>query len=117
MEMFIDIAGIVFVCVTANHLGLVKAIEDTFEIELPVINCVKCFSYWCVFTYMLFVSYNVIAMLAVSFLTSYIALWLELLEGFIDKLYIRLYEKITATDSDNAVASNADNGNSASTVP
>jgi hypothetical protein len=29
--MWIDIASIVFVCVTANHLGLIKAIEEELE--------------------------------------------------------------------------------------
>ena len=95
-----DIAGIVFACVTANHLGLVKAIEDTFEKELPIINCVKCFSFWSVLVYMAFATHEVITSLAVSFLSGYAAIWLELLEGYIDTLYNRLYDKIySATDT------------------
>ena len=95
-----DIAGIVFACVTANHLGLVKAIEETYERELPVINCVKCLTFWSVLVYMVFATRDVITSLAISFLASYTALWLELLEGFIDFLYLRIYEKIyqSATD-------------------
>ena len=93
-----DIAGIVFACVTANHLGLVKAIEDTFEKELPIINCVKCFSFWSVLVYMAFATHEVITSLAVSFLSGYAAIWLELLEGYIDTLYVRLYGKIIRTD-------------------
>lgn len=94
-----DIVCVVFACVTANHLGLVKAIEDTFEMKLPVINCVKCFSFWTVFIYALFTSREVITSLAISFLASYSAIWLELFEGFIDQLFVKLYGKIySATD-------------------
>ena len=95
-----DIASIVFVCVTANHLGLVKAIEDTVDKELPVINCVKCFSFWTALTYCCVCRYAITTSLAVSFLASYTAIWLELLEAYIDKLYMKLYDKIFTT-SDN----------------
>ena len=104
--MWVDIASIVFVCVTANHLGLVKAIEDTFDRELPIVNCVKCFSYWSVLFYTLFVTRNAIASLAISFLAGYAAIWLELFEGMIDKLYSMLYEKIF-TDPDNDTSSSS----------
>lgn len=110
-----DIAGIVFACVTANHLGLVKAIEETYERELPVINCVKCFSFWSVLVYMVFATRDIITSLAVSFLASYTAIWLELLEGYVDTLYLKLYGKIYKT-SDDTPASDADNGRTTGTV-
>lgn len=92
-----DIACIVFVCVTANHLGLVKAIEDTYDRELPIINCVKCFTFWSVLIYTVLVSRNVVTSLAVSFLAGYSAIWLELAEAIIDQLYNRIYDKIYPT--------------------
>lgn len=112
-----DIAGIVFVCVTANHLGLVKAIEETFEKELPIVNCVKCFSFWSALIYLAFTTRDVITSLAVSFLTSYAAIWLELLEGYIDTLYMKLYGKIITTDSDDTDSTDSDRGYSAGKVP
>ena len=111
-----DIAGIVFACVTANHLGLVKAIEDTFEKELPIINCVKCFSFWSVLVYMAFATHEVITSLAVSFLSGYAAIWLELLEGYIDTLYLKLYGKIITTDDNDADSSDTEHGNTAGSV-
>lgn len=105
--MWIDIASIVFVCVTANHLGLVKAIEDVIGTELPIVNCVKCFTWWVTFAYTAFAMHALILPLAISFLASYSALWLELLEAFIDTLYLKLYDKITTTHSDNAIAADA----------
>lgn len=112
---WIDIASIVFVCVTANHLGLVKAIEDTFDKELPIINCAKCLSFWSVLTYCCVCRYAITTTLAISFLSSYLALWLELLEAYIDKLYMKLYEKIFTTTDDTASADTHD-GHSAGSV-
>jgi hypothetical protein len=113
--MWIDIAGIVFICVTMNHLGLVKAIEETFDKELPIVNCVRCSTFWVVLFYTLFVTRDVIASLAISFLSGYSAIWLELAEGYIDTLYVKLYGKIYK-GSYNTDSASTDNGNSAGSV-
>ena len=98
--MWMDIVSLVFVCVTANHLGLVKAIEEAWDRELPIINCPKCLTFWSVLLYMVFVTRGFILSLAISFLASYSALWLELLEGYIDTLYLKLYDKIYNSAAD-----------------
>jgi hypothetical protein len=95
---WIDIASIVFASVTANHLDLIKAFEEILGRELPVINCVKCCSFWAVLIYTLFATHDVIMSLAVSFLASYSAIWLELIEGIIDNLYKKIYDTIYPTD-------------------
>ena len=98
--MLLDIASIVFVCVTMNHLGLIKAIESTTEQELPILNCPKCSSFWWSLVYCLFITRSLIPSLAISFFASYSAIWLELLEGYLDKFYIKFYDKIySATDT------------------
>lgn len=85
---------------------------------MPIVSCPKCLTFWSALAYGLwsFGFSNVPLMLAVSFLASYMAIWLELLEGFIDKLYMKLYGKIITTDGNNTSASDADNGDSAGTV-
>jgi hypothetical protein len=55
-------------------------------------------------------------MLAISFLTSYIAIWLELLEGFIDTLYLKLYEQIYPNPTDDTTSADPDEGHSAGAV-
>ena len=110
--MWIDIASLVFICVTANHLGLVKAIEDTFDRELPIVNCVKCSTFWFVLFYTMFATRDAIASLAISFLAGYSAIWLELFEGFIDTLFLKLYEKI----GDNADTAGAYDGSQEGTL-
>ena len=93
---WIDIASIVFVCVTMNHLGLIRKIEE-IRGELPILNCPRCSSFWCVLIYTLVTTRHVIPSLAISFLCSYLAIWLELFEGYIDTLYNKLYDKIYPT--------------------
>ena len=101
---WIDIACIVFACVTANHLGLVSAIEEVIGRKIPIVNCVKCFSFWCVLGYGIYTRAGVVTVCAVSFLASYTAIWLELLEGFVDTIYTKCYDKIYSTAEDDAVA-------------
>ena len=116
MNYWIDIAAIVFTCVTSIHLGLVKAIEDIAQRELRIVNCPKCFSFWSVLAYTVITSRNAITSLAISFLCSYLALWLELIEGFIDSLYMKLYETIYSDTTDNETSADADNGHPASSL-
>ena len=102
---WIDIASIVFVSVTMNHLGLIAAIEAVIKHKLPIVNCPKCLTCWSVLAYMVVTAHSIVTSLAISFLASYIAIWLELFEGFIDSLYMKLYEKIYSdTDDDTLTA-------------
>lgn len=96
--MWTDIAMIVFICTTANHLGLIGAIEETLHVKLPIINCAKCFTMWATFSYT--IKYGLIDSLAISFLASYTAVWLELAEGVIDKLYSMIYDKVYSTEGE-----------------
>ena len=116
MIHWIDIAGIVFIAVTMNHLGLVKAIEDTIDRELRIVNCPRCLTFWSALAYSVITSRNAIASLAISFLASYTALWLELLEGYIDTLYINVYEKIYPNTDTDTPSSDSDDGHSYGSV-
>ena len=115
-----DIVSIVFVCVTMNHLGLVGKIEELTGKAIPILNCPKCSSFWFSLFLLLGESEEIMGefpmLLAISFLASYSAMWLELLEGYIDTLFLRFYGKITANHQDDTAAPDADSGNSDSTV-
>ena len=112
-----DIASIVFVCVTVNHLGLISAVEKVLNIEkLPIIGCARCLSFWCVLAYLLVTTQDVIASLAVSFLASYSAVWLELIEGLVDVKYMKLYGKIITAYSNNTASATSESGNSECSV-
>lgn len=117
---WIGIASIVFVCVTMNHLGLISKIEEFLGKDLPIIHCPKCGSFWLTLLFLLGESEEIVGefplILAISFLASYSALWLELLEGYIDSLYVKLYGKIITTDTDDTPAADADGVHSDGTV-
>ena len=95
-------AFIIFSCVAVNHLGLVAAIEKVIRHNLPVLNCPKCLTFWSVLTCRVAVEINsslltlnsLLQTIAVAFLCSYVAIWLELLMYIIDTLYNRIYGKI-----------------------
>ena len=112
---WIDIAFIVFICVTANHLGLVKGIEKVVGFPLFIINCCKCFTFWSTLIYSK-CHCGWIDALAISFLASYSAIWLELLEGYVDIIYDKVYEKIYSRADDNETAADTDKGDTDSTV-
>lgn len=118
---WIDIASIVFVCVTMNHLGLMGKIEGILGKRIPILNCPKCSSFWFTVIYGLgqmgFSISHLIPLLAISFFASYSAIWVELLEGFIDTLYDKLYEKIySSTDNGDTASADADEEHTDSTL-
>jgi len=93
-----DIACIVFACTAANHLGLIQAVQTVAECnQLPIVSCVKCFSFWAVMVYCLVVGVSIITTLAISFLCAWSAIWLDLFMGIIDYLYLKIYEQIYPT--------------------
>jgi hypothetical protein len=106
--MIWDIASIVFVCVTMNHLGLISAIESSIGCKLWIVDCPKCSSFWATLVYLGCgdaTTYGAVTVLAISFLASYAAIWLELMEGIVDTLYNKVYETIyTDTDNDETSA-------------
>lgn len=106
-----DIAWIVVACTSANHLGLIAAVERVLHCRLPVVNCPKCLTFWSTLAYLLacflvgddvqlrgsLIAIHLPAvprMFAVSFLAAYSALWLELIMYFIDTLYNSIYDNI-----------------------
>ena len=105
-----DIACIVFVCTSVNHLGLIKAIEDIIKRGIPIVNCPKCLTFWTVLTYGIATipvasASGILSalpqLLAISFLCSYLAIWLELIMYAIDTLYNKIYGIIKDNDEEN----------------
>ena len=111
-----DVASIVFVCVTANHLGLIEGFENVIGRSIPIANCSKCLTWWATAFYMIVVTHDMLFSLATSFAASYAAIWLELIEGFVDTFYVKLYGKIITTNSHDTSASDTECGNSESIV-
>ena len=104
MMNFWDIAGIVFVCTAANHIGPIPDIEAFLRRKLPVVGCIKCLTFWCVLVHGLSCCGTVAdaieaapRLLAISFLCAWASIWLDLFMGIIDHLYLIIYEQIYPT--------------------
>lgn len=99
-----DILLLMLSATLANHLGLVEAVEGVIRHKIPILRCSKCASFWVVLICSLFSGQGPIVSVAVAFLCAYAAVWLELLCGYIDTLYIKCYENLytekTTDDAD-----------------
>ena len=128
---WLDVLMPVFSAVAANHLGLVAAAASIIRHRLPVLNCPKCAAFWLVLAYGFgyeicftttrhFVDVNdmvayhfeyILKLIAVAFLSAWSAVWLDLLMGIIDQLYIKVYDTIypatDTTDTDTTGAGDA----------
>jgi hypothetical protein len=101
---WLDVLMVVFSVTAANHLGLVAAVEGVIRHRLPVLNCPRCAAFWSVImygiaeaNYSLFTIHFSLIVLSVALLAAWAAIWLELFMGFIDQLYLKIYEQIYPT--------------------
>lgn len=117
MINFWDIAGIVFVCTAANHIGPIPDIEAFLRRKLPIVGCIKCLTFWSVLVYGLSCCGTVAAaieaasrLLAISFLCAWASIWLDLIMGIIDHLYLKVYDSFypTANPADTDAISPSD---------
>ena len=69
-------------------------IEKIINHRLPIVNCIKCLTFWIVLIFCLSSGFNLKISVAISFLSSYIAIWLELFFGYIDICYEKIYDSI-----------------------
>lgn len=99
-----DIAWIVVACTSANHLGLITEIERIIHHRIPVVNCVKCSTFWATLIYCIVCCESFFThlplVIALSFLAAYAAVWLELIMYFIDTLYNRIYETLSKQNNE-----------------
>ena len=110
MSNWIDVAMLVISCVLINHMGLIDSVEKIIKHEIPILNCIKCLTFWIVLIYLILNGFNVVISVATSFLLSYVAIWLEFLFGLIDILYENTYKRIYK-DSTNTEKTDTDNSN------
>lgn len=113
--MFADIVCVIFACVSANHLGLISAIEEVLNKPLPILNCSKCLTYWSVFITTAGTT-GIAEALALSFLSAYAAIWLELGMAYVDLQYNKHYGKIIENHNNDTAASESDEDDSAGSV-
>ena len=92
-----EVVMIMFSCVMAIHMGLVDAVLEVLRLQnrnIPVIQCPKCLTFHAVLWFLIFNGHNIIVSLATAFLSSYIAIWLDLFLGLMDNCYEHIYKRI-----------------------
>jgi len=98
---WLDVLLITFSAVAANHLGLVAAVEGVIRHKLPIVNCPKCAVFWSVLAYGCYgIATNrtdIFIILAAAFLSAWSAIWLDLIMGIIDTIYIKVYDTLYST--------------------
>ena len=102
------VIAVAFIAVAINHMGLVAAVEKVIRHPLPVVDCVKCLTFWSVLACLLSSRYAVIPSVAMTLAFSYMALWMELLWGLVDKLYMKCYEKIVSDSAAGEASAGSD---------
>lgn len=112
VDIVFNVFLLILVCVLSNHMGLILAIEEIIKHKIPILNCVKCSTFWSVILFLLLNSIDVIPSVAFAFISSYIAIWLELVFGIIDFYYGKVFSKIYSAEEDKTSEESSDNDNS-----
>lgn len=85
---------ILVTCVLYIHLGMGDTLGRIFHSDAYIFKCVKCVTWQATLAYTIFFSdLNVLACLATSFVSAYIALWLELMLSKLASLYEKWNEE------------------------
>jgi len=96
--------SVVLIAVSAvlfRHLGLVEAIEGVLRREFVLIGCPKCLTFWASLAHLLCVEHAVpIMAVFTAFTAAYAAVWLELLFGFMSKVYNKLCDEVYSDEED-----------------
>lgn len=96
----IEVIMIMVCCTLFNHMGLCEAIEKVIKHKIPIINCVKCFTFWSCLIYMILTKYDILLSLFIAFIMSYISLWLEMILGYMTMIYNKIYDEIYTSEKD-----------------
>ena len=92
--MWKEAAEIIIVCTLASQMGLIGAIENILRVQFRILSCPKCLAFWLSLVWHLFHHRAIMNALAVSFLSSYVTLWICLLYDWTATAYNKIYKKI-----------------------
>ena len=118
--MWKDTLLITLSCVLFIQMGLSGAIQDVLHFHFKPLSCVKCLSFWSNLVYLILSRHGSVSeVIGVSFLCSYLALWLALAYDALALTYNKLYEYITKADgtSEDATTNNNGSPSNADEVP
>lgn len=97
--MITEVALITISCVLFIQMGLCGAIESFLHIEMPIVSCPKCLTWWVCLCYLVLHENGIVVSVATSFIASYCAQWVALIYDAVALLYNYLYEQISTPDT------------------
>lgn len=91
------VAAVVISCCLFIHLGLGQTISRLLHVQLVLLHCVKCLTFWCVLGYSLLrLTLPAESCICIAFVSSYTALWVDLLLAKLSVLYEEFYKSVAA---------------------
>lgn len=90
----IEVIMIMICCTLFNQMGLCEAIETVIKHKLPILNCAKCLTFWSSLIYMILSTHDILLSLFISFVMSYLSLWVELFLGYMATIYNKKCDEI-----------------------
>lgn len=109
--MWKEAAEITASCVLFIGMGLEAEVERILSCRFSILSCPKCLTFWSVMVFGVIAGHGLLETIAVSFLSSYAALWLSLLCDELTTIYNKIYETIneqTDGDSEDSEAAGAE---------
>ena len=82
-------------CVLFIGMGLSGEIQQRLGFSSKILSCPKCCTFWCALVLLLAGRNKLLPSVAVSFGSSYAAMWLALALDALAVIYNKAYEKIT----------------------
>lgn len=85
--------GLIFLsCVLFVHLGLGATICRIIRLDIYLLKCPRCMTFWSILAYTLFATdYGWEVCISSSFVASYLSLWADLVFKKIAEVYEKLY--------------------------
>lgn len=88
-----DIAMIIISVVLFQNMGLREAIEDVIHYKFRIFSCTRCSIFWIMIIYLLLQGLPIITVVSLSFISSYVGVWSELLFGILTYIYNVIYKR------------------------
>nr|DAI89055.1 MAG TPA: hypothetical protein [Caudoviricetes sp.] len=94
----LTVIAVMMAAALAHHLGLADAVAKVVD---KVAACLKCFTFWCSMTALLYLGYDVFMSALAAVVAAYLSNWFVLALFFLQRKFTQLYEKERKSEGDN----------------
>lgn len=87
-------------CSLFVNMGLADAIQEVLHFKFHPLSCLKCLNFWANLLWLCFHYGPSLRAVTVSFICSYLSLWITLWYDALSVIYNKAYETISKTQTD-----------------